>query len=151
VKISAVIAGGGGDKTSKFIVTVAISAPSVTLNVTGYVLVTSGAVVVGVPESAPVVVFREIPGGRGPALTSTTGDPTPKKFTPPSKLIPTVAVRVSPFVGEEIVGGGVLPVSCRISGTIFGFAELNAVKFPVVTQAIGLPEIFCKFPAVGLL
>ncbi|CAB4334955.1 unannotated protein [freshwater metagenome] len=71
------ISGSDGGKISKTILTVALSAPSITLRETGYVLVTNGAVVVGVPVNCPEPL-RDIPGGREPALISKVGFPTPR-------------------------------------------------------------------------
>jgi hypothetical protein len=119
VKVSWSISGSAGGKISKTTETETLSAPSITLSETGYVLVTKGAVVVGVPKNC-AEPFREIPGGRVPELISSVGLPAPKKFTLRENELPTVAVRVSPLEGEMIEGGGTLPVSDLTNGRMVG-------------------------------
>jgi hypothetical protein len=76
VNVSWSISGCAGGNISKTADTVTLSVPSIALNVIGYVLVTKGAVVVGVPTNCPEPL-RDIPGGSDPALISSVGFPAP--------------------------------------------------------------------------
>jgi hypothetical protein len=76
VNVSARISGRGGGKISKTTDTVTLSVPSIALSEIGYVLVTKGAIVVGVPTNCPEPL-RDIPGGSDPALISNVGFPAP--------------------------------------------------------------------------